>query len=240
MLHKPAGNSTVFLPYVVDTVGPFAAYLVVHWFGAPALWALTAGGCVAGFSTAVNTIRRKGLDRFGVLVLLELALSIVLLLLVRDARLMLIRPSFYTALASVYILGTLLGSRPATFDGARIVAAKGDPAREAVFEQVWEQSEEFRRTHRLMTAGLSFALLADSILRGVIVYRFQLEHSAWLSNVPHLAAVLLFVVASAMAGRRFRRIVHEHVQGTPQQRVFRRADCETAAAPEGIERPTAD
>jgi hypothetical protein len=211
--HKAVSKRSLIFPYVVDLVGPFVAYLVVRWLGAPGLWALTAGGCVAAFSTTVNTIRRKGLDRVGVLVLLELALSVVLLVAVRDNRLLLIRPSFYTALASLYFLSTLAGERPVTFDGARMVAAQGDPVREAAFDQLWEQSAEFRRIHRLMTVGLALALFADSALRVVIVYTFPFERAAWLGNVPHVAAVVLFIAASALAGRRFRRLAQEQMGG---------------------------
>ena len=90
----------VLIPYVVDVVGPFVAYAVVHWLGAPAFWALTAGGLVAGTSTAINTVRRRGLDSVGMLVLLEILVSLVLLVVVHDERLMLIRPSFYTLVAA--------------------------------------------------------------------------------------------------------------------------------------------
>lgn len=103
---KPATPQKLFLPYFFDIVAPILGYLVVHWFGARAIWALTAGGLIAGASTAVNTIRRKGLDRVGILVILEIVASIGLLFLTRDPRLLLTRPSFYTGIAAVYLMFT--------------------------------------------------------------------------------------------------------------------------------------
>ena len=197
----------LFLPYFFDIVAPILGYLVVHWFGARAIWALTAGGLIAGASTAVNSIRRKGLDRVGVLVILEIVASIGLLFLTRDPRLLLIRPSFYTGIAAVYLVFTSVVGRPLSFDGAKPMATHGDPQRLAAYELAWRSSPEFRRAHKVVTFGFGLALAADSVLRVVIVYRYPVERSAWLSNVPHVVAIILIIAASALAGRTFKRLV---------------------------------
>jgi len=203
---SPTTVQKVFLPYFFDIVAPFLAYFVVHWFGARTIFALTAGGLIAATSTAVNTIRRKGLDRVGTLVILEIVVSIVMLIVLKDARLLLIRPSFYTAVAAVYLLYTAFVGRPLSYDGARPMATKGDPARLEAYEKLWDQSAEFRQTHKIVTFGFGVAFMVDSVLRIIIVYRLPIERSAWLSNVPHAATMVLIVALSAMAGRRFQRI----------------------------------
>jgi hypothetical protein len=179
------------------------------------VWALMAGGLIAGASTAVNTIRQKGLDRVGALVILEIAASIAMLLVLKDPRLLLIRPSFYTGIAAAYLIFTVLVGRPISFDGSKPMATQGDPVRLAAIEKVWEQSAEFRRTHKIVTAGFGVALAVDSILRIVIVYRYPLERSMWLSNVPHVAAMILIIATSALAGRRFKKIAEETLKQTP-------------------------
>jgi len=208
---KPVSAQRIFLPYVFDIVAPFLAYWIVQRFGGHAFWGLTAGGLAVGVSTAVNTVRRKGLDAVGMLVILEIAASIVLLLVVHDPRLMLVRPSFYTGLAAIYLGFTALVGRPLSFAGAKPMAAKGGPARLAAYERAWERSSQFRRAHRMVTLGFGVALLADSILRVVIVYRFPLDRSMWLSNLPHVAAMVLIMAASAFAGRTFKRLVDEQM-----------------------------
>jgi hypothetical protein len=207
-----ANNRKLLIPYIADVVGPFVAYAIVHWAGAPAFWALTAGGLVAGTSTAINTVRRGGLDSVGVLVLLEILVSIALLVFIRDERLVLIRPSFYTLVAAVYLLYTAAAGKPLTFEAARPIATKGDPARNASYDQAWATSAEFRRTHTMVTTGFGVALIADSILRVVIVYTTPADRSMWLSNVPHAVAMVLFLVVSAMAGRRFKRLAESALQ----------------------------
>ena len=202
----------MLVPYLVDIVGPFVAYAIVHWLGAPAFWALTVGGLVAGTSTAINTVRRRGLDTVGTLVVIEIAVSIALTLLVHDERLILIRPSFYTLVAAVYLLYTAAIGKPLTFEAARPIATKGDPARNASYDRAWAASPEFRRTHTMVTTGFGVALIADSVLRVVIVYTTPVDRSMWLSNVPHTVAMILFVIVSAMAGRRFKRLAESALQ----------------------------
>lgn len=208
-----ANTKSVLIPYLVDVVGPFLAYAIVHWLGGPAFWALTAGGLVAGTSTAINTVRRRGLDSIGMLVVLEILVSIGLLVVVHDERLVLIRPSFYTLVAAVYLLYTAAVGKPLTFEAARPIATKGDPSRNASYDQAWATSAEFRRTHTMVTTGFGIALVADSILRVVIVYTAPIDRSMWLSNVPHTVAMVLFLVVSAMAGRRFKRLAESALQG---------------------------
>ena len=197
-------------PYVFDIVGPFAAYFIVHAFGAGGIWALTIAGVVSAGSTVVNTIRKRGIDSVGMLVLLEIAASLAIVLFVHDQRFMLIRPSVYTAVASVYLIYSALFSQPLTYAGSRHMAAQGGPARLAAFERTWEQSAEFRRTHRFVTFGFGVGLAIDSILRVMIVYHAPIDRSAWLSNVPHLTAMVLFIMISALAGRRFSRLVDQY------------------------------
>jgi hypothetical protein len=202
---RPA--SRVWLPYVVDVVAPFAAYVVMRAFGTGAMWALSTAGVLAGATTLVNSVRRRALDTLGTLVLLELLVSVVLLALTRDAKLMLIRPSFYTGIAAAYLLVSSGSTSPVSYVGARPMAARGGTERLAAYERAWERSPEFRRTHRMVTAGFGVALALDSVLRVLIVYRTPLDRASWLSNVPHTVAITLMVACSALAGRRFSRLV---------------------------------
>ncbi len=208
---SPPTLRQLWMPYVFDIVAPFAAYMIAQALGKQAFWALTAGGAVAAASTTINSIRKKGLDAIGGLVVVEIVASILLLVFVRDPRLLLIRPSFYTGAAAVYLMISAFAAQPISYVGSRPMAAAGGPARIAAYERAWQRSPEFRRTHRCVTFGFGVAAAFDSILRVIIVYRFPVERSAWLSNVPHVVAVILIVIVSAVAGRRFSRLVDEQM-----------------------------
>lgn len=199
------------LPYVLDIVGPIIGYAVVHGLGASGFWALSVAGVIAGLSTAINSIRRKGLDAMGVLVVLELLASIWVTLFIRDSRLLLIRPSIYTGIAATYLMVSSLRGKPLTYAGSRPMAARGGPVRLAAYERAWEKSPEFRCTHCWLTFGFAVGLAVDSLARIWIVYTQDLQRAAWLSNVPHVSAIVLMVIASAMAGRRFGRLVDEQM-----------------------------
>jgi hypothetical protein len=217
-------------PYVFDIVGPYAAYFIVQAFGASGVWALTLAGVVSAGSTLVNTIRNRGIDSVGVLVLLEILASIAIVLYVHDPRLMLVRPSVYTGVACMYLIYSALFSQPLTYAGSRQMAAQGGPARLAAFKRAWEESAEFRKTHRLLTFGFGVGLAIDSILRVVIVYHAPIDRSAWLSNVPHLTAMGLFILCSALAGRRFGRIV-DRFQNEPSPATSEFATPSAGARP---------
>jgi hypothetical protein len=207
----PPSGWSLLKPYLFDIVGPFFAYAMARAYGAAGVWAMTAAGLAAAATTAINTLRRGKLDAVGGLVLAEIAASVAILILVRDPRLMLVRPSIYTAVAAAYFCCSAFSRQPLTYSGSRVMAAKGGPARIAAYERAWVNSDGFRRTHRFMTFAFGIGLAADSMLRVLIVYRFPIEKSSWLSNVPHVTAIVLMVAASAIAGRRFSRYVDEQM-----------------------------
>jgi hypothetical protein len=209
----PASNWRLVRPYVFDILGPVIAYAVAHAFGAPGFWAMTAAGVIAALSAAVNSIRKKGLDTVGLLVLTEIATGIAIMLFLRDSRLLLIRPSFYTGVAAIFLIASAYSGRPLTYAGARTMAARGGQARLAAYERTWRSSGEFRRTHFWVTLGFGLCLAVDSVLRVLIVYESPLERATWLSNVPHMTALILLFITSALAGRRFSRLVDEHGAG---------------------------
>ena len=208
---KDTSLSRVFLGYVADAVLPMALYYVLHRLGASDVVALAAGIAIALVATIVNTIRHKKLDRFGIIVLLEIALSIALLLLLKDRRLILAKPSFYSALAGFYMIATSLRGRPLTYEPVKNIGTKGDPQRAAAFDAAWNDSPQFRAALRTSAIGWGVAFLADAILRVVIVYTTPIDRAVWLSNVPHVAAIGILIAFSAAMGRVTKRIVDEQV-----------------------------
>lgn len=215
----PAGRSGFFLSALVDALAPAAAYALLHALGIPSLVALLVGSVVAVVSTAVNTLRRRRLDGIGVLVLLEIAASVVLQLSTRDARLLLLRPSLYTGIGAVYLVITAFGERPLTYEGAKPIATRGDPQRMVAYERTWERSAAFRRIHRAASAGWGLALLADAVLRVVIVSAFPVERAAWLALAPHLTAIALLCGFGALVGRRARPLVEEQLRQMAAERA---------------------
>jgi hypothetical protein len=217
MTQQTTRKPNYFVDALVDAIAPIATYFALHALGVPPLVSMIAGTLIAVTTTVVHTIRRKRLDGVGVLVIAEIGVSILLQILVRDPRLLLIKPSFYTGIGAVYLLITAFGEHPLTYEGARPMATKGDPQRLAAYEQAWRCSPAFRALHRIATLGWSAALLADSVLRVVIVYDLPIDRAVWLGNVPHVAAIALLIGFSALVGRRARPLVEEQLRTLPAE-----------------------
>lgn len=197
------------LPILADIVIPAVVYLLLHRFGVPDVWALTAAGAATGIHTVVGTVRRRSLDGIGVLVVCELALAAVLLSVSQDPRLVLARPAFYTAMSGIYLMVGCLG-QPVVYQAARPMAVRGDPRRAVAYERAWERSAEFRRRERLITAGIGVALLVESVLRVVVVYSLparQIEESVLLSQVPGLVLLVVVIVLIRSQVPTLRRLV---------------------------------
>lgn len=208
---SPPSNWTLLRPYILDIAGPLVGYAVAHALGAPGVWAMTAAGMIAALTAAINSFRRKGIDAVGLLILAEIAAMIATMVFMRDSRLPMARPSIYTAVASIFMIVSAFSGRPLTYAGARVMAARGGDARLVAYERTWQTSPEFRRTHFWVTLAFGLCFAADSMLRVIIVYCAPLERAAWLSNVPHITALILIFITSALAGRRFSRLVDEQI-----------------------------
>jgi hypothetical protein len=183
---------------LIDIVAPIVVYFILHSIGVGDVLALTIGGMVTAINALVGTVRRRRLDSIGLLVVAEIALSIALLLITQDPRILLIKPSFYVGFAAIYAFATCLVGRPIGYESAKPIATKGDPVRLAAYERAWERSPEFRQTERVITAAWGAAFLADAVLRVLVVYSFsanQVGESLLLSQGPGIVlvgAALLF------------------------------------------------
>jgi hypothetical protein len=204
---KSVSLPRIFLGYAADVVLPMALYYVLHRLGISDTVALGASIVIALVATIVNTIRRKKLDAIGILVIFEIALSIVLFLLLKDRRLILAKPSFYSGLVAIYLIVMAFGSKPMNYDAIRNVGSDGDPRRAAAFDAAWDENPKFRTALRTAEIGWGIAFLADAILRVIIVFTTEPGRAVWLSNVPHIAAIALIIVFSAGMGRINGRIV---------------------------------
>ena len=205
-----------FIDALVDAFAPLVTYALLHLLGVPPLVSLIVGTVVAVGTTVAHTITRKRLDAVGVLVIAEIGVSILLQIVTRDVRLLLVKPSLYSAVGAVYLLSTAFGERPLTYVGAQPMATKGDPQRQIAYARAWSDVPAFRRLHRTATLGWAGAFLADAVLRAVIVYGFPPDRAIWLANVPHLAAIVLLVGFSALVGRKAKPYVEEQVQQIQQ------------------------
>jgi hypothetical protein len=195
------------LPLLLDLLIPTAGYLILHAIGMTDFWALTISGIGTALAAVTNTIRRGKTDRFGTLVILEIALSLVLLFITRDPKIILMKPSFYTALAGIYLLYTCAVGRAFAFELVRPFATRGDPGREHTFERAWADSAGFRRQLRLITAVWGVLWIIESIARIVVVARSSIPEGVFIGQLPAVIAIAAGIVFTRARAPKLRRYV---------------------------------
>jgi hypothetical protein len=161
--------------------------------------AITLGTGVLVIVQGINLLRsRRRLDGFALLVLVELAATIVLTSINNDPRFVLIRPSFYTTIAGVYALTTVWTARPLMMQVTKTVAAGGDPVRAEAFERAGRESRPFRRAEQAMTIGLALVLFGEAVLRIVTVLSHPASDVLVSSLWSQAGSIGLFVIYFAI------------------------------------------
>lgn len=177
------------------TVVSLAAMFGLYAAGVPAPIALVCGVVLQAVGTAVSIIRRRKLDGFALLVLIELALGIALSFVSSgDPRFLVARPAFYTFVAAAYVFVTVFRGKAFMFVVSRPMAVAGDPRRDVAYDRAWANSAEFRRLERIGTAAFGLILLAESVLRVVLAFQFGADEVVASSLVSQLPVIGLFVL----------------------------------------------
>jgi hypothetical protein len=156
-------------------------------------WAIVAGTLILGLAVVPILLQNSAIDGFALLVLGEVAISVVLVTISTDARFILVRPAFYTAIAGLYAIATCRTSQPFMMEVTRPIAAGGDPLRAEAFDRAWTNRPAFRRVELAMTLGLGVVLLGEAGLRVVAVYTQPADAVVHASLLSQLPAIVLFV-----------------------------------------------
>jgi hypothetical protein len=196
-----------FLPILLDLLIPTCGYYLLHWLGMSDFWALTIAGAVTAGNAVLHTVRQRQLDAVGVLVVIELAASIVLIATTRDPRIVLLRPSVYIAVAGVWLLLSCVASRPMSYVGAKPMATKGDPQRAEAYERAWRNSPRLRRIHRGFTAVAGGLMLVNAAVRAIVVLSFAVPDAVLIQEVPGVVLILAIVGMARLRVPVMRRIV---------------------------------
>lgn len=192
---------------VVAALLPAAAIVGSYTAGLGDVPSMVIGAITSGVIVLADLLRgraREGsghrVDVFALVVLIEVAASVVLTSISGDPRFVLARISFYLVIGGIVILATSWSARPLMRTALKPVAAHGDPARAEAFDRTWQRSRRFRALYRAMTAGLGAVLIVDAVLRVVIIYSQPAGAVVESSLTAQLPLIILIAVWFA-AGR---------------------------------------
>lgn len=166
----------------LDIALPLLLYYGLRMLGMNQWLALVISGALPLARLVYQVVRERRVERPTLFSLSIIVTSTLVSLLTGDPRLVLARESYFTALVGLWMLSTLLSRRPFLY-AATIQILPEATARS--WREDWENSPEFRRAMRLMTAAWGAAFLIDAVARVVMAYTMPVD------SVPLLGAGLL-------------------------------------------------
>jgi hypothetical protein len=164
---------------------PIVVYYAGRALGYHVLPALAAAGCAALVRVAVVAVGRRRLDGLAAVVGGTFALLLGISLLTGDPRIVLAKESVLSGAAGLLLVGSCLVGKPLVYSLAR----KLNTGKTAQWDARWENEPAFRKHFVQLSAVIGGVLLADAIVRLVLVYTLPVDVMANLSPVMHLAVL---------------------------------------------------
>jgi intracellular septation protein A len=191
--HSPstaAPRWSMFLGLFWDIGLSLVAYYGLRALGASPYVALLGGTVTAGLRIAYVWLRTRRFDGFAAFMLAEFGVGLGFALLTGDARFLVAKESFSTAIAGVIFLATCVYGRPMIWHAA----ARFQPAARAELDRLWRGSPGFRRTFRMLTIGWGAGMLAEAVARVVVAYTLPVDAAAGLSQLLRFGTMGLLVL----------------------------------------------
>lgn len=182
-----------FFPMMFDLLAPIFVYYLLHLAGLNDFIALTAGGFVSGINAVVDTFRNRQVRSISILVFILFVLSIALVFVTQDARIILLKPSIFIGAAGIFTLVTAF-RRPLLLDGMEPFATRGDPTRRKRWQHAWSEAGTFRSRMQIATLLAGLLLLGEAAARVMIVFLLPVSLSVIVSNIPGLLLILFFAL----------------------------------------------
>jgi intracellular septation protein A len=181
---------SMFLGLFWDIGLSLAVYYGLRALGASPYVALLGGTVTAGLRIAYVWLRTRRFDGFAAFMLAEFGVGLGFALLTGDARFLVAKESFSTAIAGLIFLATCGFGRPMIWHAA----ARFQPAARAELELRWRTVPEFRQTFRMLTLGWGAGMLAEAVARVVVAYTLPVDAAAGLSQLLRFATMGLLVL----------------------------------------------
>lgn len=160
---------------LVNAIAPYVVYVLceprVGNFAALALSAVPP--MVEG---VWSIVRQRRVDIVAALVLGGIAVSLVLIALGGSARMLLLRESLLTCVVGVVLAGSVAMRRPLLFYLSRQMAAAGDPAGHARWNERWEREPALRRSLRVLSLVWGVGLVVEMAVRTVMLLGMETSH----------------------------------------------------------------
>lgn len=207
--HRPDPTTTPattrpawFLGLFWDIGLSLVVYYGLRALGASPYLALLGGTVTAGLRVGYVALRDRRFDGFAAFLMVEFAVGLGFALVTGDARFLVAKESFGTAIAGLIFLGSCATGRPMVWHAA----VRFQPAARPELDRLWRTEPGFRRAFRSLTLVWAAGLLAEAAARVVVAYTLPVDAAAGLSQLLRFAAIGLLVLWTLVAVKRRRRV----------------------------------
>ena len=181
---------SMFLGLFWDIGLSLVAYYGLRALGASPYVALLGGTVTAGLRILYVWLRTRRFDGFAAFMLAEFGVGLGFALLSGDARFLVAKESFSTAVAGLIFLATCGIGRPMIWHAA----VRFQPTARAELERLWRDSPGFRRTFLMLTVGWGAGMLTEAVARVVVAYTLPVDAAAGMSQLLRFGAMGLLVL----------------------------------------------
>lgn len=190
---------------VVNFVLPYIIYtLLKDYTKASDFVALVASGIPPIIDSIVGVIRKGHIDLMSGIVLIGISVSLIITMLGGDARLLLVRESFFTCAFGLAYLVSLLFPKPLGFYFARYFATGNAPARVAWFNNLW-QYPAFRHMMYVTTIVWGVGFVLEAVVRTYLVFHLTIPQFLVISPFVFygiLGAIMAWTFIYSSRGRK--------------------------------------
>jgi hypothetical protein len=158
---------------------PTVTYYGLHLAGVGDTAALMAGTGAAGVRLAFVAVRSRRLSPFSLLMGAVFGVGLLFTVLTGDPRMMLVKHSAMSAAVGLAFLITAYRGRPLTLAAQQSV----QPGRAAELAAAYAANPLVRRGHRVASQVWGVGLLAEALVRVVLVYALPVSVMVGLSTV---------------------------------------------------------
>jgi intracellular septation protein A len=177
-------------PILLDMLAPVVSFYVLHFlFGVGPALALTAGAVVAGLRGAYRAVSERRIDAFPLMMMVLLAVSVTLVFLTGDPRLVLAKSAVTPIAGGLYGLVTSLFGRTVLYDVLTPFVTRGDPGLARRWNAAWDTDPGFVRRIRQLNVLWGIGFILGGTARIVVVYSVPLEIGVLAGLVPTVLMV---------------------------------------------------
>jgi hypothetical protein len=188
MTAAPASKLSRLAPLLLDIGLPLAVFYGLRQTGLNLPWCYAAGTAAGAAIVGFTAIRRRKLDGIAVVVLAGFAIQLLVSLLTGDVKLAALTDSVTTGVIGAAMLLSLFGQQPGFY--AIVLRVRGATAagRESI-ETLWQTKPAYRQLMRTLTVVFGVTLIAEALVRVVLVATLGPDQVVGLSRVLQVVTI---------------------------------------------------